>query len=222
MHPMETITRDLSVIPTELDHAALATEQEVTTTVSALTTNGFLPEVLDTKEAVLARIKELIPAGSSVMNGASKTLEQIGFIDYLKAGEHGWKNLHADILVESDPEKQAVLRKHSVVSDVYLGSAHVITEKGEIVVASNSGSQLPHLAFTSPNIILVVSTKKITPTLTEAFDRIESHIVPLEDVRMKEVYGFGTLHAKTLILHKENPGMGRKVHVLFVKEDLGF
>jgi hypothetical protein len=205
-----------------MDHAALATKSELDTTVSALTNNGFLPEVLSTKEAALARIKELIPAGASIMNGASKTLEQIGFVEYLKAGEHGWKNLHADILAETDPIKQGELRKYSVVSDFYLGSAHVITEKGEMVFASNSGSQLPHLAFTSPNIILVVSTKKLTPTLTEAFDRIDSHIVPLEDVRMKEVYGFGTLHAKTLIMHKENPAIGRTVHVLFVEEDLGF
>ena len=181
-----------------------------------------MPEVLATKEEALARIKNLIPEGASIMNGASKTLEQVGYIDYLKEGTHGWKNLHADILAETDPIKQGELRKYSVVSDFYLGSAHVITEKGEIVIASNSGSQLPHLAFTSPNIILVVSTKKLTPTLTEAFDRIDSHIVPLEDVRMKGVYGFGTLHAKTLIMHKENPAIGRKIHVLFVKEDLGF
>jgi LUD domain len=205
-----------------MDHAALATQSELDTTVAALTTNGFLPEVLDTKEEALARIKDLIPEGASIMNGASKTLEQVGFVDYLKAGAHGWKNLHADILAETDPVQQGELRKYSVVSDFYLGSAHVITEKGEMVFASNSGSQLPHLAFTSPNIILVVSTKKLAPTLTEAFDRIDSHIVPLEDVRMKEVYGFGTLHAKTLIMHKENGAIGRKVHVLFVKEDLGF
>ena len=205
-----------------MDHAALATQSELDTTVEALSTNGFMPEVLATKEEALARIKNLIPEGDSIMNGASKTLEQVGYIDYLKEGTHGWKNLHADILAETDPIKQGELRKYSVVSDFYLGSAHVITEKGEIVIASNSGSQLPHLAFTSPNIILVVSTKKLTPTLTEAFDRIDSHIVPLEDVRMKGVYGFGTLHAKTLIMHKENPAIGRKIHVLFVKEDLGF
>ena len=205
-----------------MDHAALATQSELDTTVEALSTNGFMPEVLATKEEALARIKNLIPEGASIMNGASKTLEQVGYIDYLKEGTHGWKNLHADILAETDPIKQGELRKYSVVSDFYLGSAHVITEKGEIVIASNSGSQLPHLAFTSPNIILVVSTKKLTPTLTEAFDRIDSHIVPLEDVRMKGVYGFGTLHAKTLIMHKENPAIGRKIHVLFVKEDLGF
>lgn len=205
-----------------MNHAALATKEELDRTVAALTANSFKPEVVTTKEAAFARIKELIPAGASVMNGASRTLEQVGYVAYLKAGQHGWNNLHDAILVETDAAKQGELRKHSVVSDFYLGSAHVITEKGEIIVASNTGSQLPHLAFTSPNIILVVSTKKLAPDLTTAFDRIDSHIMPLEDERMKSVYGFGTLHAKTLILHKENPALGRSVYVIFVEEDLGF
>jgi hypothetical protein len=39
---------------------------------------------------------------------------------------------------------------------------------------------------------------------------------------MMGVYGFGTTHAKTLILHKENPNLGRKVQVIIVKEKLGF
>ena len=91
-----------------------------------------------------------------------------------------------------------------------------------MLIASNSGSQLPHLAFTSPNLILAVSAKKITPTIADAFERLNAVVVPLEDERMKEAYGYGTTHSKTLILHKENPAMGRKVHVLIVEEDLGF
>lgn len=206
----------------ELDHAALATKESLDATVAALTTNNFIPEVLATKEEALARVKELVPSGASVMNGASKTLEQIGYIDYLKSGAHPWRNLHEEILKETDPEKQALLRKQSVLSDYYLGSAHVVTEHGEMVFASNTGSQLPHLVYTSPNIVLVVSTKKIAPNWEGAVDRIDTHILPLEDARMKEAYGFGTTHAKTLIMHKENPMFGRKVHVLLVEEDLGF
>ena len=56
----------------------------------------------------------------------------------------------------------------------------------------------------------------------DAFARIDVQILPLEDARMQEVYGYGTQHNKTLILHGENPAMGRKVHVLLVEEKLGF
>ena len=40
--------------------------------------------VANSKQA-LDKIKELIPAKSSVMNGSSTTLHQIGFVDYLCA-----------------------------------------------------------------------------------------------------------------------------------------
>jgi hypothetical protein len=200
----------------------LAGAEVVEKTAKALGEHSFMPESVEKGSDALARIKELVPAGASVMNGASQTLQQIGYIDYLKAGQHGWNNLHAAVLAETDKEKQALLRKQSVVSDWYLGSAHAVTQDGQIVVSSNSGSQLPHLAFTSPNIILVVSTEKIVGTLQDAFERIKTYVVPLEDARMKAALGYGTALNKTLILHGENPAIGRKVHVIFVNEKLGF
>lgn len=205
-----------------MDFKTLATTDSMDKTSDALRANNFEPIQVANKAEALAKIQELIPEGASIMNGASETLREIGFIDLLKSKEHKWQNLHDAIIAETDSVKQALLRAHSVVSDFYLGSAHAVTEGGELFFASNSGSQLPHLAFTSKNVVLVVGGQKIVPTPTDAFQRIDEYIVPLEDVRMKGVYGYGTAHNKTLILHKENPAMGRKVYVIIVKENLGF
>ena len=200
----------------------LASVESVSVLEKALTANGFLPETVATGADALTRIKELIPKGASVMNGSSRTLEEIGFIEYLKGGKHSWNNLHDGILSEKDPAKQAELRKYSVVSDFYVGSVHAISETGELVIASASGSQMPHLAFTSPNLILVVSTQKIVPTLADARERIAKYVFSLEDERMKSVGYPGSLLGKELILHKEHPMMGRKVHVILVNQKLGF
>ncbi len=205
-----------------MDFNTLASPESIAKTFAALKEHSFEPIQVNTKEEALAKVRELVPAGVSVMNGASETLQQIGFIDLLKSGNHKWVNLHAQVLAEQDKTKQAALRRQSVLSDFYLGSAHSITETGEILIASNSGSQLPHLAFTSPNIVLVVGAQKVTPNLTEALRRIDEYVVPLEDKRMQAAHGYGTIHAKTLILHKENPNMGRKVYVIIVNEKLGF
>jgi len=190
--------------------------------VAALKEHGFDPIQVDTKEEALAKVKELIPEGASIMNGTSQTLREIGLIDYLKEGTHPWENNHDAILAETDMAKQGQLRREAVISDFYLGSAHAVTETGELLIASNTGSQLPHLVFTSPNIVLVVGANKIVPTLADAFKRVEEHVVPLEDERMKQAYGFGTTWAKSVVLHKENPMMGRKIHVVIVNEELGF
>jgi hypothetical protein len=203
-------------------YTTVASVDSIEETVAALQANNFEPEVLDTKEEALARIKELITPGASVMNGSSKTLEAIGFVDYLKAGTHGWNNLHDAILAEKDPTKQAGLRKQSALSDFYLGSVHGLSQTGEMVIASNTGSQLTHLVYTSPNIILVVGAQKITPTLADAFKRLDTYVYPLENARIQSLYHVDTINTRTVILHKENPMAGRHVHVLIVKEPLGF
>jgi Uncharacterized conserved protein containing a ferredoxin-like domain len=200
----------------------LATTESIEKTIEALKVNGFEPIHVSSKEEALKKIKKLIPEDVSLMNGASETLREIGIVEYLKSGEHPWKNLHETILAEQDQAKQSQLRREAVISDFYLGSVQAMTETGELMIASNTGSQLPHLAFTSPNIILVAGTNKIVTTLAEGFERLEQHIVPLEDERMKKVYGFGTLWTKTLILHKENLALGRKIYVVIVDENLGF
>lgn len=205
-----------------MNYHQLASPESLQKTLETLTHNGHLPEVVNTKAEALARIKELIPAGASIMNGSSRTLEEIGFVEYLKTGSHGWKNLHADILMETDPVKQAELRKQAVLSDVYLGSVHAVSETGELVIASNSGSQLPHIVYTSPTLIFVVGTQKIAPTLAEALNRLKTYVFPLEDERMKSVGMGGSYIAKTLIVHKEQPFMQRKSHIIFVHEILGF
>lgn len=178
--------------------------------------------VVETGAEALEKIKELIPAGASVMNGASVTLEQIGFIDYLKSGQHQWHNLHAAIVAETDPVKQAKLRKEAILSDYYLGSVHAVAETGEFVIASNTGSQLPQVVFTSPNLIFVVSTKKIEPTLKAAMARLEGYVVPLEDQHMMEKYHVGTALSKVVIFRGENPMANRKIKLVLVKENLGF
>lgn len=201
---------------------ALSSLESIKKAKKALLERGFLPETVETGKLALERIKELIPEGASVMNGSSRTLEEIGFIDYLKESKHKWNNLHKAVVKEKDPVKQSLLRKQSTLSDYYLGSVHALTEEGELVIASNSGSQLPHLVFTSPNIILVVGTQKITRELPEALARLKEYVLPLEDARMKSVGMGGSFISKLLILNKEQSFMGRKFHIILVKEKLGF
>lgn len=200
----------------------LASETSVARVVAALAGKGYEPMVVETAAEALEKIKELVPAGASVMNGSSVTLEQIGFIDYLKSGKHQWNNLHAAIVAENEPAKKAKLRKEAVLADYYLGSVHALAETGEFVNASNTGSQLPHIVFASPNLIFVVSTKKIVPTLPEAIKRLEEHVVPLEQKQMMEKYHTGTALNKLVIFKGEYSGSGRKIRFILVKENLGF
>lgn len=203
-------------------YITVASDEMITKTKGNLIANGFQTEVVETGVDALEFIKKSIPKGVSVMNGSSTTLEQIGYIEFLKSGDHGWNNLHGAILAEKDPAKQVGLRMGASLSDFYLGSVHALTETGEMVFASNTGSQMPHLVSTSQNLILVVGAQKIVPTVEDGFRRIKEYVYQLEDERLQKAYGIHTMWSKSVVLHKENPMMGRKVHVLIVKEKLGF
>ena len=205
-----------------MDYTALASQVTLEKVSGALAAHDFKPQIVENAAAALEKLKELAPAGVSVMNGSSRTLEEIGFVEYLKSDRHGWNNLHAAVLAEKDPEKQAQLRKHAVVSDYYFGSVHAVTESGELMIASNTGSQMPHLVYTSPNLVLVVGAQKIVPTLADAFNRIKEHVLPLEEENMQQKYKAHTFWSKTLVYNGENAASKRSIHVLLVKEKLGF
>lgn len=205
-----------------MNYTAIAPKESVLQTAEALRSRSVETIVVNTKEEALQAIKDLIPKGASVMNGSSRTLEEIGFIDYLKSGNRGWKNLHEEILAEKDPAKQAMLRKQAVLADYYLGSVHAIAETGQFVIASNSGSQLPHIVFTSPNLIFVVGAQKLVPNLDAALARVREYVRPLEDKRMKDAGMGGSAISKLLIFEREPAFMGRNVHIIFVNEKLGF
>src|SRR3954471_22698245 len=122
-----------------MDFEKLATEESITKTIAALAEHNVEAVSVKDKAEALEKIKQLIPPGVSINTGASATLEQIGFIEYLKSGTHGWNNLKGAIAEEKDPIKQAALRHEAVLADYYLGSVHGLAETGEFVVGSNTG-----------------------------------------------------------------------------------
>jgi hypothetical protein len=219
--PITTPHADIARV-TSNEYAQPAEEAIITKTAAHLTPRNIQSHVVADRAAALDLIKELIPAGASIQTGASRTLEEIGFIDYLKAEQHGWNNMHGKVATETDPEKQAELRKQATLTDFYLGSVHAITEEGELLIASNTGSQMPNIVYNSPNVIFVVGAQKIVPDRAAAFDRLLKHVIPLEDERMMQAYGMHTQLSKIFLFEKEAVFTGRKIHVILVGEKLGF
>ncbi len=198
----------------------LADEETVRKTSEALKNRGISVEFFENKEEAFTRLKNLIPAGSSVTTGASVTLDEIGFTGYLRSGRHSWNNLKARIVAEKNPSKQRQLRKQSVLADYYLGSVHAVTQSGEVFVASNTGSQLPAYAYTSDNVVWVVGVQKIVKNVEEAMKRIREYCLPLEDKRMKEAGAKGSVIGKILMFERETLP-ARKIILIFVNEKIG-
>ena len=195
-------------------------QKTVEQTLDALQHRGVRAELVQDRRKALERLVELIPPGAQLMTGGSKTLEAIGLSELLKSGPHGWKNVRAEILAESDPAKQMELRIRSVLSDYFVGSVQAVAQSGEVVIASASGSQLAAYAYGAKNIVWVVGTQKIVPTLEEGLARVREHALPLEDQRMKGLGYPGSFLGKILIF--ERAGLRGTANLIFVNEQLGF
>lgn len=61
-----------------------ASADRVAAAKAGLEANGFKVHVVESRGAAFDTLKSLIPAGASVNNAHSTTLEEIGFITYLK------------------------------------------------------------------------------------------------------------------------------------------
>jgi hypothetical protein len=73
-------------------------------------------------------------------------------------------------------------------------------------------------------VIWVAGAQKIVPTLEDAFRRLREFVQPLEDRRLKQVFGpeaRGVI-GKILVIERESPLLRRSVNLVLVNEVLGF
>jgi L-lactate utilization protein LutC len=206
-----------------MTNTALPGSEQLQRTIAAVKARGIQVELVDTKAAALARLQVLIPAEAVVMTGGSVTLSQIGLDALLISGKHPWRNFKADLLAEKDPVKQSALRLQGTQAEYFLGSVNAISETGELVFASATGSQLPAYAFTSRNVIWVAGVQKIVPTVDEALRRVREYVLPLEDQRQRNAGNKnGTFIGRILILEREPAYLRRNLTLILVNEVLGF
>jgi hypothetical protein len=206
-----------------MSYTALPDPDTLQRTIAAVKARGIQVELVETKEAALARLQTLVPAGAVVMTGGSVTLTQIGFDALLISGNHLWRNFKADLLAEKDPVKLSALRLQGTLAEFYLGSVNAISETGELVFASATGSQLAPYAFSSRNIIWVAGAQKIAPTLDEAIRRVRKYVLPMEDQRQKNAGNKnGSFIGRMLILEREPAYLRRNLTLILVNEVLGF
>ncbi|EKD85097.1 MAG: hypothetical protein ACD_38C00086G0017 [uncultured bacterium] len=199
----------------------LADRQTIDETIESLKKNGleamFVNDGKEAKEKVLS----LIPAGSEVMTMTSVTLDTIGLSEEINKTGGSFKPVR-DKLYSMDRKSEAQeMNKLGAAPQYVLGSIHAVTQAGEIMVASNTGSQLPAYSYGALKVIWVVGAQKIVKNLDEGFKRIYEHSLILESERAKKAYGVpGSSVNKILIINKEvQPG---RMTIILVNEVLGF
>ena len=203
-----------------MDFSKKASVETINTVIQRLALRNINAVLVKNKSDALSKIIDMIPEGSSLLEASSTTLKEIGFDDYIKSNPKKWDILKDKIQAESNDTKRADLRRQLTFSDYTIGSVHAITESGEIVFASASGSQIPGYVYTAKNVIWVVGSQKIVNNIEEGIQRIKEYVFPKEDARMKSIGAPGSNIAKIILFYKEMiPG---RINLIFVDDILGF
>jgi hypothetical protein len=200
------------------DFATPASETELEAVAARLRERNFEVVILQSSTDVKAAVLERIPAGATVHSGKSKTLEDAGLFKELMESERydfiRRRTSKLDRKTQGDE-----IRRLGAAPDFMLGSVQAVTESGQLVVASASGSQIGPYASGAGKLILVIGSQKIVPDLDTALRRINEYVFPYEDARLRETLGVGTKLTRWLVI--EHDYYAGRTTIILVKEPTG-
>ena len=204
-----------------MSYDAVANDEQIATTKKALEENGMSVVVAENAAGAKEAVLGMLPKGAEVMTSTSRTLETIGLAEVInQSGDYDAVRPKLDAMW-GDETKKRDQRKLGAAPDYIIGSVHAVTEDGEVIIASNTGSQLPGYSYSAGKVIWVIGAQKIVKDLDEGQKRLHEYVLPLESERARKAYGTsGSNISKLLIVSKEvNP---ERITVVIVKESLGF
>ena len=196
-----------------------ATAESIRRTIEALAARNVDAVLVESREAALARLKELVPEGCEVFVSTSETLDTIGYTEYMD-GNDRYVNLHDRMLAQPDAASQREFRRTTTTADYFVGSVQAIAETGEIVVASGSGSQIGAFAYGARRVIMVAGAQKICPTLAEAEARTRGYTLEMHDRWLEGRGGSAAPIGKFMVMEHE-PVVGR-ITMILIPESLGW
>ncbi|WP_201387639.1 LUD domain-containing protein [Ktedonobacter sp. SOSP1-85] len=207
---------------TNLSHSEftqLASEKQIEKTVQALQAHGIRVVVFETGEEARTYVLDLIPNGAQVYDSPSRTLEVIGLAEQIEHANR-FQAVRARLSTLDRATQHREMRTLVAAPDVLVGSVQAITEQGEVLIASASGSQLGAAVFGASTVIWVVGTQKLVQTLEDGLRRIHEYSLPLENERAQQVYGQPSAINKLLTINAEHES--DRITMVLVKQQLGF
>ena len=209
----------ISELTPNKEFARLASDEQIERTVEALEANGIHALVVENGEEAKRIFFELVPEGAEVFLGASVTLETTGIKDVIdRSGRY--EAVRPKMFAMDRATQAREIRKLGGAPDYAAGSVHAVTEDGQVLIASNTGSQLGPYASGAGKVIWVVGAQKLVKDLDEGFRRIYEYDLPLETEHMRQLYNMGTNVSKVLVVSREiRPN---RITIIIVKEELGY
>lgn len=184
----------------------------------------------ETKKEALEKAISFLPSQCSISQGGSESLNEIGFMDYMKVHKDDYQII--DRFAGKTVEEKREIYGKSTMADYYFMSANAITKDGIIVNMDGSGNRVACLCHGPNHVVLVIGMNKVAYNLEDAINRIHLVAGPTNTIRQQ----MNTPCSKTgscadclskdciccnLVITRYNRQDGR-IKVILTGEDLGF
>jgi hypothetical protein len=210
----------MSLDPPPLDEsfAVAATEAQLDRTANALRANNFTVHVVDDADAARKLVtSEILSHDELIFTASSETLRLSGLqADIEESGS--FRSVRADAGDRGDDVWARI--RLGALPDVVVGSVHAVTEQGQLIAGSASGSQLAPYGSGAKKAVWVVGAQKIVADLETGLRRLRTHSFPKEWRRLYELNGRTSFLSRILII--ENEYMPDRGHVVLVRSPIGY
>ena len=159
-------------------------EQKILRTIEALNKNNMNGYLVNTKEELIEKIKELVKENSTVACGGSMSLFETGIIDHLRSGRYNFLDRYKEGLSREEITK---LFKESFFADAYFASSNAVTEDGKLYNVDGNGNRVAAMLFGPEKVILVVGVNKIVKNIDEAVIRNKEISAPTNAKRLNKM-----------------------------------
>jgi L-lactate utilization protein LutB len=168
---------------------------------------------------------DLIPADHVVAWGGSRTIEDIGLLEAVKAAYR---------VIDRDSAKSAEerndLMRAALSCDTFLMSSNAISQDGVLVNIDGGGNRVAALMFGPGSVIVIAGVNKVAGSIDDALDRARNVASPLNSQRLDldtpctvtekcENCLSGICSYITFTRQSRTPG---RIKVIIVEESLGF
>ena len=177
------------------------------------------------REEALRLALELIPEGSTVTMGGGTSVQEIGLVDALKAGNYNFIDRN-----DYEDKRAAMLLAYD--ADVYLAGCNAITNDGVLVNIDGNANRVSAIAFGPKKLVMIVGMNKVCSDVDGALKRARNVAATANAQR----FGLSTPCAKTgacfdckspdticcqFLVTRFSRHAGR-IHVILVNDTLGF
>jgi L-lactate utilization protein LutC len=212
------VTKTEFGLPIDESFSKAASEEQIQKAAESLRKRNIAVRIVDTPKQARDYVNSILPKDKEILTVSSETVRLSGLDEDINASGR-YLSIRQKLLKMDRKTQNREMVKMGATPDVVVGSVHAISEDGQLVIGSASGSQIGPYSAGAGRVIWVVGSQKIVPDVETGLRRLRYYSYPKEDIRAHAAYGSGSTLAKTLIFSSDRPD---RCTLVLIREPIGF